>query len=239
VRVTVDALPGQTFTGRVVKIAPLPDAQSMWLNPDLKVYTAQIDLAGSGAGLRTGMSCQAEILVDRYEDTISVPVQAVVRVGGKPTVFVVQNNEVKPQPVDLGLDNNRMVRIVSGLEPGQIVSLTPPLAMAAAQEPAAGPTGSADLTGSRGAAAPDASGPPPRPAARADEQPRGPRGDTSEGGDVDRSSRRRPSREMTPEEREQRRKRFESLTPEQREQLRQRRTRQRQEPTQPGGGQEQ
>ena len=38
---------------------------------------------------------------------------------------------------------------------------------------------------------------------------------------------------MTPEQREERRKRFENLSPEQREQLRQRRTRQRQEPTQP------
>jgi len=46
VRVEVDALPGQPFTGRVAKIAPLPDAQSAWLNPDLKVYPTQIHLDG-------------------------------------------------------------------------------------------------------------------------------------------------------------------------------------------------
>ena len=229
VRVTVDALPGQTFTGRVAKIAPLPNAQSMWLNPDLKVYSTQIDLAGSGTGLRTGMSCQAEILVNRYEDAISVPVQAVIRVGGEPTVFVVEDNQVKPQTVELGLDNNRMVRIVSGLEPGETVSLTPPLADAGTvEEPTAEPTGSAELAG-----APDATGALPRPPDRADGQPRARRGDGGDQGDADRSGRRRPSREMTPEQREERRKRFENLSPEQREQLRQRRTRQRQEPTQP------
>jgi len=229
VRVTVDALPGQTFTGRVSKIAPLPNAQSMWLNPDLKVYSAQIDLAGSGTGLRTGMSCQAEILVNRYEDAISVPVQAVIRVGGKPTVFVVEGNQVKPQTVELGLDNNRMVRIVNGLEPGETVSLTPPLADAGiVEEPVAEPTGSAELAG-----APDATRTLTRPPDRADGQPRARRGDGGDQGDAERSDRRRPSREMTPEQREQRRKRFENLSPEQREQLRQRRTRQRQEPTQP------
>jgi HlyD family secretion protein len=240
VRVTVDALPGKTFTGRVSKIAPLPNAQSMWLNPDLKVYSAQIDLEGSGTGVRTGMSCQAEILVDRYEDAISVPVQAVIRVGGKPTVFVVKDNQVKPQTVELGLDNNRMVRIVSGLEPGQTVSLTPPLAAAGTvDKPVAEPTESSELAGSPNVRpAPDATRTLPGPPDRADEQPRARRGNGGEQGEAERSARRRPSREMTPEEREQRRRQFENLSPEQREQLRQRRSRQRQETTQPAADQQ-
>ena len=56
VRLTVDAVPGRAFTGRVAKIAPLPDAQSMWLNPDLKVFRAEIYLDGTGEDLRTGLS---------------------------------------------------------------------------------------------------------------------------------------------------------------------------------------
>ena len=34
VQITVDALPGTSFKGSVATIAPLPDAQSLWLNPD-------------------------------------------------------------------------------------------------------------------------------------------------------------------------------------------------------------
>jgi len=47
-RVTIDALPGQAFTGYVATIAPLPDPQSMWMNPDLKVYNSDIYLENNG-----------------------------------------------------------------------------------------------------------------------------------------------------------------------------------------------
>jgi len=130
VRVTVDAVPGQVFTGQVATIAPLPDAQSLWLNPDLKIYRTQVHLDGSSEGLRTGMTCRVEIIVEQYDDVVYVPVQAVLRVGNQPTVYVQKDGQSQARPVELGLDNNRMVRIVSGLEPGEAVLLKPPLAPA-------------------------------------------------------------------------------------------------------------
>ena len=134
--VTVDALPGRTFTGRVEKIAPLPDAQMVWLNPDLKVYNTEVYLEGEGDYLRTGMSCRAEIIIEEYDDAIYVPVQAVLRVGGEPTIYVLGDKEFEPRGVEVGLDNNRMIRIVRGLQPGEIVLLTPPLASAAVEQSA-------------------------------------------------------------------------------------------------------
>ena len=110
--ITVDALPGRKFRGRVVHIAPLPDAQSMWMNPDLKVYNTEIHLEDNDSTLRTGMSCQAEIIFERYDDAVYIPVQAVLRVKGEPTVYVVRGGKVSPQNVGIGLDNNRMIRIV-------------------------------------------------------------------------------------------------------------------------------
>jgi HlyD family secretion protein len=133
VKVTVDALPGETFWGKVARIAPLPDAQSAWLNPDLKVYNTDIYLEGNSVVLRTGMSCKAEIIIEQHEEATYIPIQAVLRVGGKPTVYVVKGNDLEPRAVEIGLDNNRMVRIISGLEPGEVVSLTPPLAAAAVE----------------------------------------------------------------------------------------------------------
>ena len=132
VRVTVDALPGQVFTGRVATIAPLPDATSLWLNPDLKIYTTQINLDGSSEEFRTGMTCQVEIIVEHYDDVVYVPIQAVLRVANQPTVYVQKDGQFESRPVELGLDNNRMVRILSGLQPGESVWLKPPLAPAAA-----------------------------------------------------------------------------------------------------------
>ena len=127
--VTVDALPGEKFTGRVVSIAPLPDAQSVFLNPDLKIYNTLIylDETENTNLLRTGMSCTAEIVVEEYGSATYIPVQAVLRVKGVPTVYIVRDGKLEPRAVDVGLDNNRMVRIVKGLEPGEVVSLSPPL----------------------------------------------------------------------------------------------------------------
>lgn len=133
VKVTVDALPGETFWGKVAKIAPLPDAQSAWLNPDLKVYNTDVYLENNSGALRTGMSCKAEIIIEQHKEATYIPIQAVLRVGGRPTVYVLNQNNLEPRTVEIGLDNNRMVRIISGLEPGEVVSLTPPLAAAAVE----------------------------------------------------------------------------------------------------------
>ena len=132
--VTVDALPEKIFTGRVAKIAMLPDAVMVWLNPDLKVYAAEIHLDVGGNGLRTGMSCRASIVVEEYDDVVFIPVQAVVRVGDQPTVYVVKDGRGEARDVEIGLDNNRMIRIISGLKVGENVMLAPPLAPAEAKD---------------------------------------------------------------------------------------------------------
>jgi len=125
--ITVDALQGKKFLGRLARIAPLPDARSMFMNPDLKVYDTDIYLEDNDSALRTGMSCKAEIIIEQYEDAVYVPVQAVMRVRGKPTIHIVKEKTIEPREVEIGLDNNRMVRIISGLQEGEVVLLTPPL----------------------------------------------------------------------------------------------------------------
>lgn len=130
VRLKVDAVPGRMYEGRLSKIAPLPDAQSVFMNPDLKVYVTEITLEGDQAQLRTGMSCQAEVLVEQYDQTLFVPIQAVLRVNGQPTVWRMIAGQPVPTPVQIGLDNNNQVRILSGVEVGDRVMLTPPLAAA-------------------------------------------------------------------------------------------------------------
>jgi HlyD family secretion protein len=127
VRLTVDALPGSSFTGKMAKIAPLPDAQSIFMNPDLKVYQTEIHIDGEDLDLRTGMSCRAEIIIADYKSAVYVPVQAVLKVGGIPTVYLKEGDRLVPRTVELGLDNNIMVRVLRGLKPGDEVLLTPPL----------------------------------------------------------------------------------------------------------------
>ena len=204
VRVTVDALPGRTFTGEVVKIAPLPDATMVWLNPDLKVYNTEIYLEGEGDNLRTGMSCRAEIIVEEYDDATYVPVQAVLRVGAEPTVYVWSGKDFEPRKVEVGLDNNRMIRILRGLKAGETVLLTPPLADAAVEQ-AAGKVAieksAAENDKARKARAID----------KNDEQK----------ADMEEAEQERSKRKMDPEQMRKMREKFEKMSDEEKEEIRQ------------------
>lgn len=127
VMLRVDALPNMTFQGAITKISPLPDSQRMWANPDLKVYKTAIQIDGGSDVLKSGMNCNAEIIVAEYDDALSVPVQSVVRIGGEPTVWVRGRNGPEERRVEIGLDDNRVVRILSGLAKDEEVLLAPPL----------------------------------------------------------------------------------------------------------------
>lgn len=127
-RIRVDALAGKVFNGVISQISPLPDAQRMWSNPDLKVYKTLINIDNGGDVLKSGMNCQAEIIVEQYSDAMYLPVQSVVRVDKKPTVWVKTESGTEMREVQIGLDNNQFVHMLGGVEPGQEVMLTPPLA---------------------------------------------------------------------------------------------------------------
>ncbi len=217
--VTVDALPGRTFTGRVVKIAPLPDAQMVWLNPDLKVYNTEIYLDGEGDYLRTGMSCRTEIIIEEYDDATYIPVQAVLRIGGEPTVYVLGDKGFEACSVEIGLDNNRMIRIIRGLQPGEIVLLTPPLAPAAVEQ------GTDAVTTEISPAEDDEAR-----TLRSIDKEGGQRPDTKEA----EQERSRRKTELTPEQRQKMQERFEKMSDEEKEEMRKRRAGRRQQRTEAG-----
>ena len=127
VNIRIDAMPESSFTGRVTKIAPLPDAQSVFMNPDLKVYDTDVMIDGVHPELRTGMSCQSTILIEKHIDAIAVPLQAVVGRGQDSMVYVIEGNKGVARTVTTGLDNNAMIHIIDGLKAGERVMLTPPL----------------------------------------------------------------------------------------------------------------
>ncbi len=134
--IKIDALPQERFTGTLSAISALPDSGSRWLNPNLKLYKTSIELDPVVTDvLRNGMSCQVEVLVRDIPDTLQLPLQAVVREGGKPVVYTQDGGKLRALPVTLGLDNNRMVQILDGVSEGQSIVLTPPLGNAESQQP--------------------------------------------------------------------------------------------------------
>lgn len=125
--VKVDAFPDLVFKAKLAKIGILPDAQSARLNPDLKMFKCELECDFTGAVVRPGMSCEVELVKETYEKAVYCPIQCVVRIDGTAHVYVRDGAEWVPRKVEAGLDNNRMVRILSGVKPGEEVLLAPPV----------------------------------------------------------------------------------------------------------------
>jgi len=124
-RITIDEVKDKYFPGTLAKMAPMP-SQADWFQ-STKVFATEVHVNEVDNDLRPGYSCNVEIIVAQYDDVLSVPLQAVHKVKGKPTVHVLTDTGSEARTVEIGLDNNRMVHIKSGLKEGDKVLLSPPL----------------------------------------------------------------------------------------------------------------
>jgi len=123
--VTVDAL-HQAFPGEVSFKAVLPDQNSWFANPDLRVYKTKIRVLSQDPRIRPGMSCSVEIFVDELADVVQVPVQAIFLDAGSPIVFLSRGGGYDKRPVEVGQNNGKWVEILSGVDAGDVVAMAPP-----------------------------------------------------------------------------------------------------------------
>jgi len=122
--ITVQAFSDKTFTGRVLKKAPLAD-QEDFLNPDLKVYATDVGIDGTHDSLKTGMTGKVTVMIDELHDVLYVPIQSVVTVEDKKMCYVA-GSPAQKREVETGLFNDNFVEIKSGLVEGEKVLLNPP-----------------------------------------------------------------------------------------------------------------
>ena len=85
-----------------------------------------IALDGGGEGLRPGMSCNIEILVEDLTNVLFVPRQCVFFDGRETVVFLREAGETTRRVVRVGQDNAQWVMIEEGLKEGDVVLLAPP-----------------------------------------------------------------------------------------------------------------
>ncbi len=124
--VRVDAYPNIQLDGKVHQIAVLPDAQNRWMNPDLKIYTTTIYVDGQYEWLKPGMSAEAEIIVDRLENVVQIPLQAVSLDGDRQVCYVSTALGAQKREIQTGSYSTAMIEITKGLEPGERVLLRTP-----------------------------------------------------------------------------------------------------------------
>lgn len=118
-RITLDALPGRSFAGRVRRIAPyVTEIEKQARTVDVEVnFTESSDYA-----LLVGYSADVEVIIDRQENVLRIPTQA-IRQQGKVLVLGEQDYLEERQP-ETGLANWAYTEIVSGLEEGNQVVIS-------------------------------------------------------------------------------------------------------------------
>ncbi len=122
--VKVDAVPGKRFNGKVTRKALVPSARHSWLNPDLKLYAVEVTITDPIHGLRPGMTCTAEILVQHLTHVVYVPIEA-IQTAPDGSLYCYRADGAKV-PVKTGKRNLVFVVIRKGLKPGDKILLTPP-----------------------------------------------------------------------------------------------------------------
>ncbi len=116
VTVTVDALPGEVFDGKVIRLDSYTDYRD-----GKTVYNVQIRVEGR-EGLRPGMNTNCFVDSGESLDTLLVPIEAVFEENGKQKVeILVGENQVEIVEIEAGLMNDMYVEVLSGLEEGQLV----------------------------------------------------------------------------------------------------------------------
>ena len=127
VEITAEALPGQTFTGVVEKVSV-----NGTTTDGFTTYPVTILLSEYG-DLNPGMNVSADIIMERSENALCVPAEAVnsdgtVLVAGEGAfaedgVTIADPSKIESRPVTLGRGNQDYVEITSGLEEGETVLL--------------------------------------------------------------------------------------------------------------------
>ena len=84
-----------------------------------------IDPTAVPPGLGHNYRVLAKIEIWEKDNTISVPISALFRSGGKWTVFVVENDTAHLRQITIGRLNSRYAEVLDGLKQDEIVVLYP------------------------------------------------------------------------------------------------------------------
>jgi RND family efflux transporter MFP subunit len=114
VEVRVDSLNGRTFTGKISRFTHEVDDSTRTMITEIEVPNADLELI-------PGMYATVVLNVEKHEQALAVPTEAV---GGEKThtVYVVNHdNQIEEREVKLGLETPDKYEVLNGLQEGDLV----------------------------------------------------------------------------------------------------------------------
>jgi HlyD family secretion protein len=147
VKVTLDAYPKIAFQGKIDRIAP-----AVRVDEKVRVFDVEVRLDAQGRELRSGMTANVEVVGERKQKVLTVPVESVFKRDDQEVVYVkkavvVKKDEAKKElkgeaareaekdawkqffdkrVITTGLADNAKVEVLSGLKAGELVALEDP-----------------------------------------------------------------------------------------------------------------
>lgn len=113
IRWTTDDYPGQHFDGKVTR--------AYWaLDKPTKTMLTESQMANPQMKLRPGMLVNARIGIEKKDDALLLPVEAVVKEKTNSFVFVLSDGKARKVPVEIGFNDGTNVEIVAGVNPADM-----------------------------------------------------------------------------------------------------------------------
>jgi membrane fusion protein (multidrug efflux system) len=115
-RVTAEELPARAFAGSVTRFAHA-------LDPTTKTMLTEIELPNPAGELRPGAYASVQLELERKQDALLVPVQALLVEKAGTSVFTAGDGKARKTPVQVGFNDGANVEVTSGISPDQMVIL--------------------------------------------------------------------------------------------------------------------
>lgn len=120
--ITVDAYRGREFFGVVRRIYPVGETQD-----NITIFRVKIEAEpDGGATLRPKMTANVDMILDKRENVVIAPEEAVREEGGESFVYVMDGGKPVKRIVKTGLSNGFETEITEGVAEGELVVLNPP-----------------------------------------------------------------------------------------------------------------
>lgn len=139
VNIEVDALPGETFHGKVKTVAGSAGGFFFDSGPGAK-SDITVQLEQPGPRLRPGFTAHLTILGDQLDKALTIPREAVFEKDGKPIVYAKNASGFEPKPVQIRYMTQGLA-VITGLTEGTKVALVNPEKAGTGSSKTATPTG--------------------------------------------------------------------------------------------------
>ena len=113
-QLTLDAMPGKNYEGKVFAINPLIDAAG-------RAVVIRAQVKNQDATLRPGMFTRVRLLTREVQDALVVPEQAIVPQGDEWYVYRVTDGKAQRTKVEIGQRRDGKTEILKGLQDNDVV----------------------------------------------------------------------------------------------------------------------